>query len=122
MRNAATQYSPAELLYGTKIATPTTWTPPPDVVNMDIAVNERIEAIKSDLPALRANGLQNSKASKEREIVRYNRNVQSSEFREGELVLKKVEQPQSKLEQLWEGPYRVTRKLNLGTYIISDSQ
>ncbi|OMH78370.1 Retrovirus-related Pol polyprotein from transposon [Zancudomyces culisetae] len=121
MRNNATKFSPAELLYGTKISTPSTWTPPPDVEDMDIAIQERVEAIKSELPALRRSGLTNSKTTKEKERIRYNRNVQVYEFKEGNLVLKKVEQPQSKLEQLWEGPYRVDRKLRLGTYVITDS-
>ncbi|OMH78934.1 Retrovirus-related Pol polyprotein from transposon [Zancudomyces culisetae] len=120
MRNSSTKFSPAELLYGTKIATPSTWTPPPDVDDMDLAIRERIEAIKSDLPALRSKGLHNSIKSKEKDKVRYNRDVRISEFQEGNLVLKKIEQPQSKLEQLWEGPYRVDRKLRLGTYVISD--
>ncbi|OMH83542.1 Gag-Pol polyprotein [Zancudomyces culisetae] len=35
MRNRTTQFSPAELLYGVKLATPVIWTPPPEVNDWD---------------------------------------------------------------------------------------
>ncbi|OMH78852.1 Retrovirus-related Pol polyprotein from transposon [Zancudomyces culisetae] len=66
LRNQATQLSPAELLYGMKITTPSIWTPPAEVSDMDIALQERIDSINSDLPALRHISLVNSAKSKEK--------------------------------------------------------
>ncbi|OMH83811.1 hypothetical protein AX774_g2677, partial [Zancudomyces culisetae] len=104
------------------LTTPALWTPPPEISDLDIAIQERIDAIKTDIPELRNVGLSNSIAEKEKEKIRYDSRVRPSAFKEGDIVLKLTEQPMPKLEQVWEGPYKVDRRLNKGTYIISDSE
>ncbi|OMH80871.1 Pro-Pol polyprotein [Zancudomyces culisetae] len=113
MRNKSTKYSPAELLYGVQIATPSVWTPPPDVDDLDIAVQERIDAIKSSLPEMRTDSVRNNVLAKERDRESYNKQVKSYKFNIGDLVLKMTEQTQSKLEEIWEGLSRLT----LGTIV-----
>ncbi|OMH80018.1 Retrovirus-related Pol polyprotein from transposon, partial [Zancudomyces culisetae] len=127
LRSRAAKYkvsndSPAELLYGIKLATPATWTPPPEISDVELGIQERIEAIKTDIPELRNVGLNNSRAAKEKEQAVYNRGVKLSVFKEGDIVLKLTEQPQAKLENIWQGPYKVTRRLNKGAYVIMDSE
>ncbi|OMH85643.1 hypothetical protein AX774_g804, partial [Zancudomyces culisetae] len=122
MRNRTTKHSPAEMLYGVKLSTPAIWIPLPEISDIELAITERIEAIKTDIPELRNVGLCNSNAEKEKEKVRYDKGVKISVFKEGDVVLKLTEQPMAKLEQTWEGPYKVDRRLNKGAYIISDSE
>ncbi|OMH83345.1 Retrovirus-related Pol polyprotein from transposon [Zancudomyces culisetae] len=121
MRNKSTKYSPAELLYGTQIVTPSLWTPPPDADDIELAIQEQIKSITSELPEMRTESITNNIAAKERDKQTYNRTVKVLAFKVGDLVLKMTEQTQSKLEEIWEGPYKVENALSRGTYIISDS-
>ncbi|OMH80180.1 Retrovirus-related Pol polyprotein from transposon [Zancudomyces culisetae] len=122
MRNRVTQLSPAELLYGVKLTTPTIWTPPPEVDNFDMAIKERIENIKTDIEELRGIGLENSIKAKEKAKIIYDKRVVEFRFKVNDLVMKANEQQLSKLERLWEGPYKVERVLRYGTYVISDNE
>ncbi|OMH82940.1 hypothetical protein AX774_g3565 [Zancudomyces culisetae] len=122
MRNRTTSYSPAELLYGVRLLTPTIWNPPAEPSDIELAIKERIEFIKTDIPEMRSAGYANSIASKEKEKETYDKGVREMYFKEGDIVLKLTEQPQPKLEQIWEGPYHVQRRLRLGAYVIADSE
>ncbi|OMH80131.1 Pro-Pol polyprotein, partial [Zancudomyces culisetae] len=112
----------AELLYGVQITTPSVWTPPPDADNVELAIRERIQAITSELPEMRNESVEHNAAAKAKDKATYNRHVKVMTFQKGDLVLKLTEQFQSKLEEIWEGPYRVDNVLSKGTYIITDDE
>ncbi|OMH78933.1 hypothetical protein AX774_g7666 [Zancudomyces culisetae] len=67
MRNRTTNYSPAELLYGTKLATPTVWIPPAEASDLEFAIQEQIAAMRKDIPELRSLGFESSIAGKIKE-------------------------------------------------------
>ncbi|PWA01420.1 hypothetical protein BB558_002484 [Smittium angustum] len=104
MKNKSTGLSPSELLYGVNLLTPATWVGPAEIDDLEGAIMERIEFIKTDLPELRNAGISRMVEVKQREKEVYDKSVQS------------------KLEELWEGPYRILKKLDKGTYIIEDEE
>ncbi|OMH79079.1 Retrovirus-related Pol polyprotein from transposon [Zancudomyces culisetae] len=122
MRNKSTKYSPSELLYGAQIHTPTTWTYNGEVDNIEEEIQNRIKVINDNIPELRKLAIENIKNAKINDEVTYNKKVTEINFNIGELVLKKVEFDRPKLERIWEGPYKIERRLDKGAYIISDNE
>ncbi|OMH85642.1 Retrovirus-related Pol polyprotein from transposon [Zancudomyces culisetae] len=121
MRNRSTGYSPAELLYGVKITTPAVWSPPAEPSDLDSAIQERIEAIGTNIPELRNIGLSRSVKAKQIMKSHYDKNITNFKFKVDEMVMKLVEHVTDKFQEVWEGPYKIVQKLNFGAYTIMDS-
>ncbi|OMH80458.1 Retrovirus-related Pol polyprotein from transposon, partial [Zancudomyces culisetae] len=122
MRNRSTGYSPAELLYGVKLTTPALWSPPAEISDLELAIQERIESINTNIPELREIGYQNSVKAKQNMKTAYDKKVKFVNFEIDQMVMKLVEHATDKFQEVWEGPYRILKKLNLGAYLITDSE
>ncbi|OMH82338.1 Retrovirus-related Pol polyprotein from transposon [Zancudomyces culisetae] len=120
MKNRSTDKSPAELLYGVKLQTPATWRPPAEVEDLEEEIIQRVNAIQVGIPEIRRLAVEKMAEANQVMKQRYDKQVTVYRFKEGDKVLRKVEQPSGKLEPYWEGPYIVTRVLRLGTYVIQD--
>lgn len=130
MVNESTKTTPARLLFGFELATPTVWQPAPDRdldEPIEDTVTQRIKKMDVDVETLRRQAAENSINAQARMAMRYNQYVVPRSFKEGDLVLLRIEQPTSisqsaKFSQLYEGPYRIVRPLVNGTYLITDGQ
>ncbi|OMJ26285.1 Transposon Ty3-G Gag-Pol polyprotein [Smittium culicis] len=120
MKNTSTKYSPSELLYGYNITLPSNYRPPAEQENFVESVSERYQSWMFKFPQIRAEGLANIIANKEKVSEKYNIGVNKREYSTGQKVLKKVDSG-NKFEELWEGPYNIDIRLQKGAYIISDS-
>ncbi|OMH83717.1 hypothetical protein AX774_g2771 [Zancudomyces culisetae] len=76
MRNLSTGFSPAELLYGVKLTTPSIWSPPAEISDLQIAIQERIDAIRTELPEIREIGRIRNLKAKQNMKERYDKHVE----------------------------------------------
>ncbi|OMH83426.1 Retrovirus-related Pol polyprotein from transposon [Zancudomyces culisetae] len=106
MESKSTQFSPSQMLYGTQMTLPNAWETNGRIDNIEEQVKERVKLITTDLPQIRELGVVKAVEAKKWNEYRYNKTL--------------VEQEKSKLEDLWEGPYLVLRKLDKRTYLITD--
>lgn len=59
------------------------------------------------------------KPAQTRQKTWYERRARRPEFTEGQQVLLIVPHPQNKLQHVWEGPYKILRKLDETSYVLS---
>ncbi|OMH84774.1 hypothetical protein AX774_g1695 [Zancudomyces culisetae] len=52
----------------------------------------------------------------------YDKKVKFVNFEIDQMVMKLVEHATDKFQVVWEGPYRILKRLNLGAYLITDSE
>jgi transposase InsO family protein len=120
--SSATGYTPFFLIYGAEAVLPT------DVLHDTPRVTAYVEA---DAEEARQDGL--DLLEEEREIAlqrsaiyqqnmrRYHsRKVRRRSFREGDLVLRLVQQKEHKLSPIWEGPFVISKALKNGAYYLVD--
>ncbi|OMJ20021.1 hypothetical protein AYI70_g2666 [Smittium culicis] len=120
MKSKSTGFSPAEMLFGFQIRTPMSWQPKNGEYNYEESVMQRIAEIKVELPEIRKLGIDRMVKVKNKEKSIYDKKVSKEGFKIGELILKSIDHPQKKLEQKWDGPYKIEKVLEKGTYWISD--
>jgi transposase InsO family protein len=126
--NEATRFSPARLLYGFELTTPTQWKPALDR-NLDepneVTLKAQVEAMDVSLEQLREQATINSTRDQARQRIRYDILVRPRTFAAGDLVLLRIDAPTAmtqtaKFSQTFEGPYTVVRPLVNGAYLIQD--
>jgi hypothetical protein len=126
--NEATRFSPARLLYGFELTTPTQWKPALDK-DLDepneITLRTQVEAMDVNLEQLREQATINSARDQARQRIRYDTLVRPRTFAAGDLVLLRIDAPTAmtqtaKFSQTFEGPYTVVRPLINGAYLIQD--
>lgn len=119
MNNSSTGLSPAEMIYGCKLNTPSTWVTDGEINNIEEEIQRRIEEIKF-ISEIREYGIEKMTKAKSIMKKRYDAMVRTYKFKVNDKVLLKINEIQTKFQPLWEGPYMVESKLKNGTYIIKD--
>jgi transposase InsO family protein len=123
-KNSGTGFTPAYLLFGYEMRTPAVWVSPrEDYVEgeEDLELLDRIDLIQGKLVDVREEARRVSDERKAKAKLRYDaRVVRRRRFEVGEEVLLKDETPSSKLEDKWEGPFKIW-KVNpvSGTYYLT---
>ncbi|OMJ17533.1 hypothetical protein AYI70_g5916 [Smittium culicis] len=92
------------MLFGFQMRTPSSWGAPIEEYGYEQAESRIDRMVKV----------------KNQEKIRYDRDVIPKEFAVGESVYKSIEHVQKKLDPKWEGPYKIDKILQKGTYWISD--
>ncbi|CDS11837.1 hypothetical protein LRAMOSA11481 [Lichtheimia ramosa] len=123
MPNDATGYTPAYLLYGREMRTPSTWPAPRfDYVEGEL-VNEvarRTVDIQKLCDDIRVKARERSKQQQVKNKKRYDQQVKTRRrYAVGEQVLLKDQTPTSKFEARWLGPMTVTRVTDYGVYYLA---
>lgn len=120
MKNSATGFTPAFLLYGYEFMTPVIWMAPrEDFVEDDWeeTIKERAIMIQEKLKEAREHARMKSDEKKKKEKAAYDRTVGfRKQFEVGEEVLMKDMLPASKFADKWIGPFRVLKVNKNGTY------
>ena len=75
-------------------------------------VNKLSERLKEMMQVV----CEKERLAKERMKKHYDKNANLREFNEGELVLVRTPDLAGKLEDIWEGPYDITRRISSVTY------
>lgn len=120
MPNESTKYSPAMLLFGYEMRTPSTWPAPQrDYIEGEIIeeVERRTRIIQYLTSTLHAKAKETAEKEKKRQKQRYDQDVHlRRRFKLGEQVLMKDSAPVGKFSDRWIGPLTVTRVNDSGTY------
>lgn len=123
MTNDATGFTPAYLLFGRELRTPTTWPAPRyDYVEGELAneVSRRAVAISKLCEDIREEARERSKRQQNKNKKRYDEQVKTRKrYAVGEQVLLKDQTPSSKFEARWLGPMTVTRVTDYGVYYLA---
>jgi hypothetical protein len=120
MKSEATGFTPAFLLYGHDIRTPSSWLAPSiDYVEGEYQeeIDKRVEYVTKKLVDIRklARDISNEKKVKQKE--RYDLTVQHKKiYQVGEQVLMKDQYLENKFADRWIGPMTVKKVNNSGTY------
>lgn len=120
MPNESTKHSPAMLLFGYEMRTPSTWpSPQQDYVEGEIIeeVERRTRIIQYLRSTLHVKARETADLEKKRHKQRYDQAVHiRRRFKLGEQVLMKDNVPAGKFADRWIGPLTVTRVNESGTY------
>lgn len=119
MPNDATKISPAMLLFGYEMRTPSTWPAPRvDYVEGEIqeAVDQRIEIIQGLMEQQRKEAVERSLEKKKLWKKKYDVDVVKKRYEVGDQVLLLDNNKAEKLDDCWLGPFVVTKVNNNGTY------
>ncbi|XP_075474944.1 uncharacterized protein LOC142505722 [Primulina tabacum] len=87
--------------------------------------NDQSRAMELDLIEEKRNrAFIRMEAYRNRVMKSYNKKVRIRDFQVGDLVMKKVNPTGEvgKLEARWEGPYKITRRVNSGSFYLEDAQ
>jgi hypothetical protein len=117
----ATQQSPYSLVYGMEAVTPLKLiTPSFRIDSYDEANNREARAIDLELlPEIRERAQVRIMEYQRWFKKAFEKTIASTHFQHGDLVLRKVESIGKKVEKLdvaWEGPFRIVRSYNNGSY------
>ncbi|OMJ11804.1 Gypsy retrotransposon integrase-like protein 1 [Smittium culicis] len=85
------------------------------------AIEERVKFMTEKIELLRNIAADKIVVNKKYEKKRYDEKVKEYKFKEGDKVLRAMEQANSKFDPVWEGPFKVTKAYGKGSYRISDS-
>lgn len=120
MKNTATGFSPAYLLYGYEFMSPALWKAPrEDYIEgeEDEAAKERAIMVQDKLKEAREYARTKSDEKKKLQKMAYDRTVGfRKQFEIGEEVLLKDNVPASKFSDKWIGPFKVLKANKNGTY------
>ncbi|KAG2210811.1 hypothetical protein INT45_006733, partial [Circinella minor] len=123
MPNDSTRHTPAMLLYGQEIRTPSIWPAPrQDYIEgeLNVEVARHVETIKKVIHTLRKDAKDRSLQERKRHKKYYDRFVHPrKKFAVGEQVLMKDQHPQSKFHPKWLGPMTVTKATDYGVYYLA---
>ncbi|KAG2190954.1 hypothetical protein INT47_005642 [Mucor saturninus] len=123
MHNNSTRQTPARLLYGYDLRTPTTWPAPrQDFIQGDLTseISSRVKIIQGYIQDIRAKAQELSNQQKEKQKERYDQKVTPRKnFVPGEQVLLRDQNPPTKLSDRWIGPFTVTQVKTNGTYVLT---
>lgn len=122
--NRSTGYTPFFLVYGAEAVLPTDMIH--DSPRVQAYVKEDAEKARQDsLDLLEEEweiALRRSTIYQQKLRLYHSRKINPQEFREGDLVLRLVQQKVHKLAPTWEGPFVISKALRNGSYYLVDIQ
>ncbi|OMJ08056.1 Pol polyprotein [Smittium culicis] len=120
LKHRVTGFSPSEILYGFNLKTPTIWNETPTNENMTQAIEEIFKFIAEIIELLSNNASDKNAVNKKYIKNRYEENVEYK-LKEGENLIRVMEQASTKFCTVPEGPFKITEACGKDAYRISDS-
>ncbi|OMJ26818.1 hypothetical protein AYI69_g3768 [Smittium culicis] len=109
------------MLYGFNLKTPTLLNETSTNENMTQAIEERAKFMTEKIELLRNIAVDKVAVNKKYEKNRYEEKVKEYKFKEGDRVLRAMEQANSNFDPVWEVPFKIIKACDKGAYRISDS-
>ncbi|KAG0221084.1 hypothetical protein BGW41_007251, partial [Actinomortierella wolfii] len=121
-------FTPGRLLLGYDMVTPARWHAAMDKEedqHLADTIHDRVKKMEITREALQQLATERSARNQRYQQTRYDATVQQRQFKEGDLVLVRIDAPHatgsSKFDRLYEGPYSIVRPYKNGAYVIQSA-